>query len=197
MKHNQVKIKYEGQKIVLDIETGDFLIVCNGRWPLARAIKRVTYLKDKQLVALRAHHTGVFLVSDVSTIVREMDYDRENKRLGDQFTVWSGNKYQNGQAKDRKLVLMKPIKPYPDPHALQRDLETWRGPYSVRILFAHLWRRLTGRDVSPGGRGHVCSGFTAAKVNKHYKEYFENPRMVSPREFMEGIMADFDVYILN
>jgi len=197
MKHNEIVITHEGRDITLTIETGDVLVVCNGRWPLARAIKIVTYLKDRKSIALRAHHTGMFLVSEVTTIVREMDFDPETKRLGDQWTLWDGKKYLSGRAVDRKLVLMKPKLPYLDPEALQRDLESYRGMYAIRRLFAHIYMTITGRRPEQKGAGTVCSEFVAIKLNKHYKEYFNDPQMASPRKVMEALLEDFDVYVLN
>lgn len=192
----KVDIVHEGTPVRVKIETGDVLVVCNGQWPLARSIKVVTYGRDRRMVAHRAHHTGMMLVTPTTTLVREMDIDVRLKRLGDMWTLWDGAKYNSGNPPDRVLVLMKPVTPYENPEALEKDLMEFRSRYAVRRLFAHVLYRVTGIWGRKRGDGDVCSEMVAGFLNRH-KGLFPEPYKVSPRDIMETYPDLFDYYVLN
>ncbi len=193
-----IKLQHREEEVEVTIETGDVLVVCNGRWPLARAIKIVTYGRDRRKIERRAHHTGMFLVQHDLIFVREMDRDKDLKRMGDQWTPWHGEKYQGGKAKDRTLLLLKPKVPYENPIELEKDLISFQSRYSIRRLFQHLKRWITGTfpALQDGDDGNVCSQKTAYIINKH-KGLFPRYHEASPRDVLEVLGDHYHIYVLN
>lgn len=135
-------------------QTGDILLVLEGRWPLAKIIQGVTRSK--------AHHTGIIVEIGSGLYVSEME------ATGHIFTRWDGAKYNNGKPRDRTLVLMR-YKGQLDKAKLVDWCMSNTGEYDFQALVKHIIHRYLkiwiGRRSAKAARRLTCSEWTAYTYN--------------------------------
>lgn len=163
-------------------QTGDILLVLEGRWTLAKIIQSVTRSK--------AHHTGLICEINGTIYVSEME------ATGHIFTRWDGLKYNNGRPDDRTLVLMR-YNGITDHQKLAHWCMSNTGEYDFPALVKHLIHRYTkcwiGRRTAKATRRMTCSEWVAYTFNT-FTGLFPQWWEATPADIATMYPDKFEVY---
>jgi len=181
-----VSINLKVNYMSIQPQTGDIIAVADGRWTLARLIRRVT---DTTF-----HHVGIIVEIHGKLYVSEMEAN------GHILTPWSARKYNFGAPADRTLVLMRLKTGFPDPEGLIEFTMTDNTRYDFGALVQHVLLRATGlwlgRQGAKAASRLTCSERVAYVYNKFTGLY---PRWYrkSPRDIVEMHAEEFEYFALK
>ena len=136
-------------------QTGDIVVVLDGKWTLAKLIQLVT--------RSQAHHTGILVEINGTLYVSEMEQE------GHIFTEWAGEKYNSGFPVDRTVLLMR-YKGEADwsklySWCLQNESEYDFAALIQHVIFRYLRIWIGRRKVKAAGR-MTCSEWVGFTLNK-------------------------------
>lgn len=166
----------------MTIQTGDIIVVLDGRWTLAQIIRKVTKSP--------AHHTGMIVE------INGMFYVSEMEKEGHLFTRWDGEKYNSGNPEDRTLVAMR----FRDPIDTQK-FTNWcmgnTGEYDFAALIQHLIHRYfrvwLGRRSAKAAARFTCSEWVAFTYNT-FTKLFPKWWKMTPADIITMYPEKFDFF---